>query len=116
METARAAYRIRGLRNELFGQEMFSDPAWDILLDLFIAAHDGHRLSVSAVCVGARCPAATALRYLNLMSDLGSIYRVADAGDGRRFYIVLQPATFDRLLDLLNDPPGARSSTRIPPR
>lgn len=98
---ARAAYRLRGLRNDALGQDLFSDPAWDILLDLFIAACDGQRLSVSAVCVGARCPSATALRYLTLMMEADWIYRVADTSDGRRFYVVLRPKTMDRMLTML---------------
>lgn len=99
---ARTEYRRRGVRNEVLGAALFSDPAWDMLLDLFIAACDGRRLSVSSVCVGARCPSATALRYLQLMLDAGLIYREADARDGRRFYVVLHPATLHQLVEILS--------------
>lgn len=101
-DVASKAYRLRGTRNHALGDALFSDPAWDMLLDLFIAACDGRRLSVTDVCVGARCATATALRYLQLMLEDGLVLRAPDRTDGRRVHVLLPQGTIDKLLDVFD--------------
>ncbi|ABC63241.1 hypothetical protein [Erythrobacter litoralis] len=91
--TGRAAsqiYRLRRRREELFGvPDLFGDPAWDILLDLYIASCKGKAVSVSSACVAACVPATTALRYLSRLEQLGLIARSADKNDRRRVLVAL---------------------------
>jgi hypothetical protein len=89
VKTAKRLYALRRRRNELLDADMFSDPAWDMLLDLFITGAEGRRLSVSGVCIGSHAPAATALRYLALLQERGLVRRMVDSTDGRRTLVEL---------------------------
>ena len=101
VEVARRLYAMRKIRDDLLGTSLFSEPAWDILLDLFISDDDGLRLSVSAVCIGARAPSATALRYLTMMQDSGLVERTGDERDGRRSHVQLTTLGRRRMTGLL---------------
>ncbi|MDG2534459.1 hypothetical protein P6144_12420 [Sphingomonas sp. HITSZ_GF] len=85
----RAVIRARRLRNQFFSAELFADPAWDMLLDLFAASLEKRRVSVSSLCIAAAVPPTTALRWIGTMHDAGLFGREADPGDRRRAYIVL---------------------------
>lgn len=89
MQMAKRLYDVRQMRDEVLGEALFSEPSWDILLDLFISDHEGRQLSVSAVCIGARSPSATALRYLAMLQDAGLVERTRDERDGRRSHVRL---------------------------
>jgi DNA-binding MarR family transcriptional regulator len=68
---------------------LFSDPAWDILLD--ILANEGrlNRVAVSSACIASCVPATTALRWLSTLEDHGLIERQPDPADARRTFISL---------------------------
>ena len=83
--------RVRRLRDRFFGEEMFADPAWDMLLDLFAAELEDSRVSVSSLCIAAAVPPTTALRWITNMTEAGLLQREADPGDRRRAFIVLTP-------------------------
>jgi DNA-binding MarR family transcriptional regulator len=85
----RAAIRARRLRDQFFDSELFADPAWDMLLDLYAAHLEGLRVSVSSLCIAAAVPPTTALRWITTMHDAGLFERQADAADRRRAYIAL---------------------------
>ena len=98
---ARRLYAMRRERDDLLGDGLFSEPAWDILLDLFVSHHEGRQLSVSAVCIGARAPSATALRYLTMLQEAGLVQRTRDETDGRRSHVQLSPTGQQQMTDLL---------------
>lgn len=98
---AKRAYEMRRQRDDMLGAALFSEPAWDMLLDLFISYHEGRQLSVSAVCIGARAPSATALRYLAILQEAGLVLRTRDQSDGRRSHIQLSAAGRQRMAELL---------------
>ncbi len=85
----RAVIRARRLRGQYFEAELFADPAWDMLLDLFAASLERRRVSVSSLCIAAAVPPTTALRWIGTMHEAGLFGREADPGDRRRAYIVL---------------------------
>jgi hypothetical protein len=85
----RAVIRARRLRAQFFPPDLFADPAWDMLLDLFAASLENRRVSVSSLCIAAAVPPTTALRWIGTMHDTGLFGREADPGDRRRAYIVL---------------------------
>jgi DNA-binding MarR family transcriptional regulator len=101
VDVAKRLYELRKVRDALLGKALFSEPAWDILLDLFISDHQGRRLSVSAVCIGARAPSATALRYLTLLQEADLIERTRDQRDGRRSHVRLTALGQRRMVGLL---------------
>ncbi len=85
----RAVIRARRLRDQYFEADLFADPAWDMLLDLFAASLEQRRVSVSSLCIAAAVPPTTALRWIGTMHHAGLFRREADPGDRRRAYIVL---------------------------
>jgi DNA-binding MarR family transcriptional regulator len=87
--TVRRMLRERRMREQFFAAELFADPAWDMLLDLYAAQLEGHPVAVSSLCIAAAVPATTALRWIKTMTDTGLLERQADPRDGRRIFIGL---------------------------
>ena len=90
-ETVRSVIRARRLRARYFSEELFADPAWDMLLDLLQAEIAQLRVPVSSLCIAAAVPATTALRWLKTMVAQGLFLRRADPHDGRRVFVELAP-------------------------
>lgn len=87
---ARKAYAKRRRRSTIFGYpELFGEPAWDILLDLYIAHVEHKPVSVSSACIGSAAPPTTGLRWLGVLSDHGFILREHDPDDQRRVLVRL---------------------------
>jgi hypothetical protein len=90
---ARQAYALRRRRAAIFGNpELFGEPAWDILLDLYIAHADGKPVSVSSACIGSAAPSTTGLRWLGVLLEEGLVVRENDADDHRRVLVRLTRA------------------------
>jgi hypothetical protein len=90
-ETVRAVIRARRLRTRYFPEELFADPAWDMLLDLLQAEISHLRVPVSSLCIAAAVPATTALRWLKTLVQQGVFVRRPDVHDGRRVFVELAP-------------------------
>ncbi len=85
----RAMIRVRRLRERYFPADLFADPAWDMLLDLFAARIERTPVAVSSLCIAAAVPPTTALRTIRAMTDAGLFARVDDPTDRRRVFIEL---------------------------
>ena len=96
-ESVRAVIRARRLRSRFFSEELFADPAWDMLLDLLQAEIAQLRVPVSSLCIAASVPATTALRWIKTMTEQGLFVRRADPHDGRRVFVELAPAASDAM-------------------
>jgi hypothetical protein len=81
----------RRARESLFPGGWFADPAWDLLLDLFVAELEGEQVAVSSACIAAGVPTTTALRCLNRMCEAGFLIRTVDPEDARRSLVTLDP-------------------------
>ena len=92
-DTVGSVIRARRLRGNFFPEELFADPAWDMLLDLLQAEIRQHRVPVSSLCIAAAVPATTALRWLKTLVAQGLFVRRADPHDGRRVFVELAPDT-----------------------
>ncbi|MEQ1499493.1 MAG: MarR family transcriptional regulator [Novosphingobium sp.] len=82
-------YRERRRRSKYFESNLFGEPAWDMMLDLFIAAVAEKRLSITALCYGSGSPPTTALRWIGLLEGHALVTRFADNLDKRRTWVVL---------------------------
>lgn len=91
IETVRNVIRARRLRARYFPEDLFADPAWDMLLDLLQAEIAQLRVPVSSLCIAAAVPATTALRWLKTLVSKGVFIRRADPHDGRRVFVELAP-------------------------
>ena len=96
-DTVRAVIRARRLRARYFPDELFADPAWDMLLDLLQAEISHLRVPVSSLCIAAAVPATTALRWIKTLVQQGIFIRRADPHDGRRVFVELAPDTSNAL-------------------
>jgi len=80
-DIAHAAIRLqasRQRRDAYFDAPLFRDPAWDIMLDLFIAQCRGARPSLACVHVVAGVPRATALRIVQYLAKTGLVEQSGD--------------------------------------
>jgi DNA-binding MarR family transcriptional regulator len=103
LETVRQVIRARRLRARYFDEEIFADPAWDMLLDLLQAEIAQHRVPVSSLCIAAAVPATTALRWIKTMTDAGLFRRRADPHDGRRVFVELAPQASEAMRRYFKD-------------
>lgn len=90
-DVIRSVIRARRLRSRYFPDDLFADPAWDMLLDLLQAEVAQLRVPVSSLCIAAAVPATTALRWLKNMVQQGLFVRRADPHDARRVFVELAP-------------------------
>lgn len=94
-------YRERVRRADFFSGDLFGEPAWDILLDLFAAARASELRSIKAVCLASQVPEATALRYIETLLNHGLVERRPDRTDRRRKYLRLTPLGERKMRDYL---------------
>jgi hypothetical protein len=95
--------RARRLREQLLPAELFADPAWDMLLDLYASELEGCPVSITSACVASAVPATTALRWLVRIEELGLVERSDDKKDNRRTFVQLTlsaRAAIERWLEL----------------
>lgn len=90
-QAIRQTIRGRRLRDAFFGKNLFEDPAWDMLLDLYAAHLEGGRVSVSSLCIAAEVAPTTALRWIGKMTELELFERQPDPDDRRRAFMALSP-------------------------
>jgi hypothetical protein len=86
---ARRLLRARRARDGIFPKGIFADPAWDMLLDLYVARKEGRTVSISSICIASAVPSTTALRWLGILEKEALIARQADPKDGRRIFTTL---------------------------
>jgi len=91
-EVAQGILKQRRVRSEHLPLELFSEPAWDILLDLFIAVVEQQQISVSSACLATVVPATTALRWLDILQHQGLVERYPSADDKRVTFVRLTNA------------------------
>lgn len=82
----------RERRSAHFAANLFSDPAWDILLALALAGARQQRLTVTGLCALVDAPSTTPLRWIAALTRAGLLTRRDDATDKRRKFIELSPA------------------------
>ncbi|NIJ41504.1 DNA-binding MarR family transcriptional regulator [Parvibaculum indicum] len=94
----RALIELSGTRSNYLPGKLFSDPAWDMLLDLAEARLSSKRVSVSSLCIAANVPATTALRRIGDLVAENLATRVRDPEDGRRVFVELTDDAFAQMM------------------
>lgn len=88
----RSLIRLRRNRDHFFDSDLFADPAWDMLLELYACHLGQQRITITSLCAAAAVPATTALRWISAMQAKELVERRRDPIDGRRFFISLTDA------------------------
>ncbi len=101
-DAALQLYGIRRERYQFFNNDLFGEPAWDILLILYWAELEQVKLTVSNVCEGAQVPPTTALRWIANLESEGMILRTSHPSDGRVFRLSLSQDAIERMNQLMD--------------
>jgi len=80
---------MRRLRSQYFPAELFSDPCWEMLLDLYDASLAGAEVTVTSLGAASGVPQTTALRRMETLQSHNLIVRAEDKADKRRTIIKL---------------------------
>jgi len=69
---AKVIYAKRGSRRKYIPGELLAEPAWDMLLELFMQFAGGAKVSITSLAHASHVPMTTALRYIDMLeaSDL----------------------------------------------
>ena len=102
LEARRARWRC-------FRPHLFSDPAWDILLELFAAKLGQRRINIGSLGTASGVPATTTLRWIVVLEQQGLITRDNDVLDKRRVFISLSVAGEAAMSTLLNAVPAGET-------
>ena len=94
---AQLVVRVLHHVGERLGRDLFSAPALDMMLDLYL--RDEHRpISLTSLCGATAVPGRTALFTINRLVERGLLTRHPDPRDGRRVNVDLSAGGL-RLLD-----------------
>lgn len=106
LELAVFDYRSRQRRQRHLPGDLLGEPAWDMLLDLFIAVLQRRRISVSSACMASGVPSTTALRWLGQLERMGLVEREASKNDLRVVLVKLTDRGFKTMVDYYSDLPS----------
>lgn len=100
---AAALYRLRRRRDKSFRGPLFSEPSWDLLLELLAAEKSGSHVSIKTACLAAAVPNTTAVRCLRQLEHHGIVFRQVDPEDRRRIIIRLTETSAKMMESLFSD-------------
>jgi len=101
--TARRMIRERLRRSHFFKTELFADPAWDMMLDIFLAEAEGRETPVMNLCLSSQVPETTTLRWVRTLEQAGIFVRQKDEHDQRRVLVRLSPTAAKAMATYLDD-------------
>jgi CheY-like chemotaxis protein/DNA-binding MarR family transcriptional regulator len=96
-DLVRRVIKARALRSRMFDASLFSDPAWDMLLDLMLAHLSGKQVYVTSLCIAAGVPIATAFRRIEDLAAKGLVTKTRDSKDTRRVFVELTEAGLQKM-------------------
>ncbi|UYN94242.1 MAG: response regulator [Enhydrobacter sp.] len=80
---------VRKVRSRYFPSELFSDPCWEMLLDLYDGQLAGQDVTVTSLGAASGASLTTALRRMDSLQSHGLIERSEDPADKRRTIVRL---------------------------
>jgi hypothetical protein len=92
-EQARRILAGRNQRDRFFDPVLFSNPAWDILLNLFVADAEKRPVTVLESCVASTVPQGVALRWLGYLKQEEMVIETPDPSRPRQTIIRLADQT-----------------------
>lgn len=89
VEHAETVLSERRLRRQFLPGELFHEPAWDMLLALFVSRDERLPMNIKALVSMSDAPVTTSQRWIEHLHKLRLIDRVIDPTDRRRVEISL---------------------------
>ena len=97
---------MRRARRKFFPPDLFHEPAWEMLLALFIVYETDHSMNVKQLVGCSDAPATTSQRWIDHLHKSGLINRVTDSEDRRRIDISLSERGYDAMTKYLKHTSG----------
>lgn len=94
---ARVILKSRQLRTNYFNRAMFGEPAWDVLLALFITEKTEGRQSIGQIAEWIKAPLTTVTRWIDYLEKERLVIREAHPNDRRIIFIRLLEKGRERL-------------------
>ncbi len=101
VQLAASLSRSRRLRQNYLPTDIFGEPGWDILLDLYTLDQDGRGVSVTNASLAGDTPPTTGLRWLKFLEQKGLVAREHSHRDRRVTWVRLTSAAQDRMRNYL---------------
>ena len=111
LRLARWIYKARRRRESYFPPDLFGEPSWDMLLDLYAASAGGRDIGVTSLCLASNVPATTALRWVGILEERGLVEKRRAAHDARLHYVRLSKAAFRDMRKYLIEVDDTRTRT-----
>lgn len=86
---ARAQIDERRARKRYFHRDIFGEPAWEILLTLYVTEQSGTRLTTSRLAEWIEAPLTTVLRWVKALEEQSLVGRADHPTDRRIIFISL---------------------------
>ena len=80
-------YRMRRARDRILGGGLGGEPAWDMLLALYV--EEPSKLPVSSVCYASAVPQTTAMRWISVLEEQGLVQRMGHQRDSNLILVSL---------------------------
>ncbi len=96
-------YNARRRRERFLPKDLFRDPAWDVLLDLYIAEAEQRTVRITSACRVASHSTSTGLRWIANLEARHLIERTPDLSDGRASFIRLSDQGWQQMTRYLED-------------
>ena len=93
---------VRRARGGVLGEDLFSEPAWDILLELYAAKLGGRNMTLSDLARATDTPASVAARWQSALEDHGLTRSTVDPADPARVCISLTAEGSSKMEHLAN--------------
>ena len=103
LATARFSLEARRGRVEHFSPAMFGEPAWDLLLALYVTQADTPAPAVSSLAQTAGIAITTAFRWIDYLEEKRLIERERSSEDGRALTVALSKDGRARLESYFTD-------------
>lgn len=110
---AESLYRHRRRRGRYLPEKIFAEPAWDILLDLYINGVRGRPVSITSACIAGDIPATTGLRWLGVLEQEDLIEREVSRTDARVTLVRLTRRAREQMREFFTE---ASRTTAVPAR
>lgn len=102
-ELAQLEQRLRQIRERHLPGDLFAEPAWAMLLDLFLEHGNGNPQRTTSLCIASGVPTTTALRWISILERLGLVQRNAESGDARARLVSLTEKGHETMTAILRD-------------